>query len=154
RDRLRVALPSRGTGEDRHADRRRRRILGRHQPRGLVDLGAVADRHHLARVYAGTVLRTRSAALELRRDRAPRGRARLTVQLFALIAGLAAIVIALWDACETIVLRRSVTRRFRLARAYFRATWRLWTRLAQQLTGTDSRRERLLSIYGPLSLVG
>ncbi len=49
--------------------RRRDRILGPDEPRGLVDCRAVAGRNQLARVLAGTVLRTRRVAVELRRNR-------------------------------------------------------------------------------------
>jgi hypothetical protein len=59
----------------------------------------------------------------------------------------------LWDAFETVVLPRTVTRRLRLAQVYFRATWRLWTRSAR-IFDADNRRERFLAIYGPLSLIG
>ncbi|HKB13667.1 MAG TPA: potassium channel family protein [Vicinamibacterales bacterium] len=68
-------------------------------------------------------------------------------------AGLVAIAAVLWDAVETVLLPRTVTRNFRLARAYFRSTWNGWTRLAQLVKGAG-RRERVLSVYGPLSLVG
>ena len=69
------------------------------------------------------------------------------------VAGLLAIATVLWDAFETVVLPRTVTRRLRLARFYFKSTWRGWSRLALRLR-TDGRRERVLSVYGPLSLVG
>jgi voltage-gated potassium channel Kch len=75
------------------------------------------------------------------------------VHLLIFVCGLAAIATALWDAFETVVLPRTVTRSLRLARVYFRTTWRVWTRLARTLRG-DGRRERILAVYGPLSLVG
>jgi ion channel len=70
-------------------------------------------------------------------------------------AVLSALVIAivLWDAFETVVLPRTVTRRLRLARIFFRATWRPWARAAS-LFDSDARRERFLAVYGPLSLLG
>jgi Ion channel len=68
-------------------------------------------------------------------------------------AGLLAIATVLGDAFETVILPRTVTRGLRLARLYFRVTWRGWTRLART-AGADGRRERILSVYGPLSLVG
>jgi len=67
--------------------------------------------------------------------------------------GLALIALVLWDAFETVVLPRTVTRRLSLARVYFRGTWRLWTRLASAFR-SDRRRERFLAIYGPVSLLG
>jgi len=75
------------------------------------------------------------------------------VRLLSLLAGVGAIATVLWDAFETVVLPRTVTRSLRLARLYFRATWRIWTRLAQRVAA-DNRRERILAVYGPLSLVG
>lgn len=71
----------------------------------------------------------------------------------ALLAALALIAFVLWDAFETVLLPRTVTRRFRLAGFFFRATWRAWARLARTFHA-DNRRERFLAIYGPLSLVG
>jgi len=71
----------------------------------------------------------------------------------SLLIGLALISVALWDAFETVVLPRTVTRRLRLARLYFRGTWRTWARTAVMFE-SDNRRERFLAIYGPLSLIG
>jgi hypothetical protein len=75
------------------------------------------------------------------------------VHLIALAAGLALIVVDLWDAFETVVLPRTVTRRFRVTRLYFRGTWLPWMRLARTIR-SDSRRERFLAVYGPVSLIG
>jgi hypothetical protein len=69
------------------------------------------------------------------------------------ILGLALIAVVLWDAFETVVLPRTVTRRLRLARLYFRSTWRPWAGVARTFE-SDNRRERFLAIYGPLSLLG
>jgi hypothetical protein len=75
------------------------------------------------------------------------------VRALALITGLFLIGTVLWDAFETIILPRSVSRRLRLARLYFRATWVAWARFARPFR-PENRRERVLAIYGPLSLVG
>ena len=72
---------------------------------------------------------------------------------FWFVVGAALIVTVLWDAFETVVLPRTVTRRFRVARIYFRGTWTLWARLAQ-LFNSEGRRERFLAVYGPVSLIG
>jgi hypothetical protein len=74
------------------------------------------------------------------------------VRVLALVVGLVLIATILWDAFETVVLPRTVTRRFRLAGVYFRGTWWPWARLARSI-GRESRRERFLGVYGPLSLV-
>ena len=72
-----------------------------------------------------------------------------------LILLLSAFLMAtvLWDAFETVVLPRTVSRRLRLTRVYFRFTWRLWSRVAASVR-SDRRRERFLAVFGPLSLLG
>src|SRR5690348_1312310 len=71
-----------------------------------------------------------------------------------LIVIVAVLVIAgvLWDAFETVVLPRRVSRRFRLARIYTHSTWRAWSALARRIP-TLERREAILAIYGPLALL-
>src|SRR5437867_3733453 len=73
--------------------------------------------------------------------------------MMRLIAGLALILTVLWEAFETIILPRRVTRRFRLTRVFYRSTWRPWAALSERIR-TKRRREALLSFYGPLSLLG
>ena len=68
------------------------------------------------------------------------------------IVGALLIVIGLWDVFETIVLPRRVTRRVRLARQFYRATWNPW-RFIAHLIRKSKRRETFLSIYGPISLL-
>ncbi len=75
------------------------------------------------------------------------------MRLLSLVAGLLLGSAVLWDAFETVVLPRTVTRRLRLARLLIRGTWRLWTRCAQVFR-SGGRRERFLAVYGPLSLLG
>jgi Ion channel len=75
------------------------------------------------------------------------------VRTASLVAAALLIATVLWDAFETVILPRTVTRRLRLARVYFRWTWRPWARIARTLN-SDSRRERFLAIYGPVSLIG
>ncbi len=68
------------------------------------------------------------------------------------ILGVLLIVIGLWDVFETIVLPRRVTRRVRLARVFYRSTWKPWRSIAQTFKN-KKRRESFLGIYGPLSLL-
>lgn len=75
------------------------------------------------------------------------------MRFLSLLAGTTLIAVVLWDAFETVVLPRTVSRRLQLARLYFRSTWRTWARLARA-SDVDSHRERFLAVYGPLSLVG
>ncbi len=70
----------------------------------------------------------------------------------SLIAGFVLIIGVLWEAFETVVLPRRVTRRVRLTRLFYRSTWLPWSRLAQYIAHAK-RREAFLSFYGPLSLI-
>ena len=72
--------------------------------------------------------------------------------VFAIIIGTALITIALWDAFETVVLPRRVTRRIRLARLFYRYTWRSWSALCHSIL-SGRHLENYLSFYGPLSLL-
>jgi hypothetical protein len=74
------------------------------------------------------------------------------VKIFAVILGVLLILLVLWEAFETIVLPRRVTRQFRLTRLFYRFTWRPWTWLAA-LRRSKKERDSLLSYYGPLSLL-
>lgn len=65
--------------------------------------------------------------------------------------GIVFIIIVLWDAFETVVLPRRVTRKLRLTRLFYRYTWRLWSALAHSVL-SGKRLENSLSFYGPLSL--
>ena len=73
-------------------------------------------------------------------------------RLVAGIGGLVLIAVILWDAFEVVILPRRVTRRFRLARVFFRSTWAFWRSAVRALVATR-RRETFLSYYGPLSLI-
>jgi hypothetical protein len=65
---------------------------------------------------------------------------------------VALIGTVLWDAFEAIVLPRRVTRRWRLARLFYRLTWSLWAAVARRI-GSRARRESFLGVFGPLSLL-
>ena len=74
------------------------------------------------------------------------------MEFAAAIAGLALIIIVLWEGFETVILPRRVTRRFRLTRLFYRRTWRLWVRMVHTFIPAR-RRETWLSFFGPLSLL-
>jgi len=74
------------------------------------------------------------------------------MNILAALASIALILIVLWDAFEVIILPRRVSRRFRLARLFYRSTWRPWAAAARHISKV-SRREVLLSFYGPVSLL-
>src|SRR2546430_1298987 len=70
----------------------------------------------------------------------------------AFAVGVAIFLIVLWDAFEAIILPRRVTRKFRLARLFYRSTWKTW-RFVICLIPKPKTREALLGFYGPLSLL-
>jgi hypothetical protein len=75
------------------------------------------------------------------------------MNLFLGILGLVLLFATLWDAFETIILPRRVTRALRLARLFYRVTWTIWASIARRIRDTKLR-ERSLSYFGPLSLLG
>ncbi|HUJ31345.1 MAG TPA: potassium channel family protein [Candidatus Acidoferrum sp.] len=72
--------------------------------------------------------------------------------ILSVIAGILLIASVLWEAFETVVLPRRVSRRFRLTRLFYRSTWFPWRSIARQIR-RPRRREAFLSYYGPLSLL-
>ncbi len=68
------------------------------------------------------------------------------------VAGTLLVALVLWEAFETIVLPRRVTRRFRITRLFYRGSWRPWAAIARRIR-TPRRRESFLGLYGPLSLL-
>lgn len=72
-----------------------------------------------------------------------------------IIAGVGAVLligVILWDAFETIVLPRRVSRRVRLTRIYFRFMWRFWHTRGRSIHDYQ-RQENFLAVFGPLSLL-
>jgi hypothetical protein len=70
----------------------------------------------------------------------------------AFLAGVAIFVIVIWDAFEAVILPRRVTRKFRLTRLFFRATWGFWT-FVTKLISNRKTREAWIGFYGPISLL-
>src|SRR5258705_13858767 len=75
------------------------------------------------------------------------------MRLMGTFAGILLILLTLIDGFETILQPRRVTHRFRYARLFYRSTWRIWRFLALRFS-VGKRRETVLSIFGPLSLLG
>jgi hypothetical protein len=75
------------------------------------------------------------------------------VHIIAFAAGCAIVGAILWDAFETLVLPRTPMRKLRFTRLCYRSSWRAWSMYARALR-SDNRRERFLSVYGPLSVIG
>jgi len=64
----------------------------------------------------------------------------------------ATLLAILWDAFETLILPRRVTRTFRFARLFFRSAWTLYSAIVRRIPATK-KRESYLSYFGPLSLL-
>jgi Ion channel len=76
----------------------------------------------------------------------------MLAHLPALALSVFILVMVLWDAFETVIVPRTVTRRLRLSRLYFGVAWRHWKQIAVRLR-PERRRERFLATFGPLSLL-
>jgi Ion channel len=66
--------------------------------------------------------------------------------------GVILLAVILWDAFETIILPRRVTRRFRLTGAFYRYTGAPWLAVARRMK-PGRRREGFLGVFGPLSVL-
>jgi hypothetical protein len=75
------------------------------------------------------------------------------MRVLGTLLGILLIILTLVDGFETILQPRRVTHRFRYARLFYRATWRIWRFLALRFA-VGKRREAFLGIFGPLSLLG
>jgi len=67
-------------------------------------------------------------------------------------AAVLLILVILWDAFQTIVLSRRVMRRLRLTRGFYLLLWTPWAAAARRVP-PGNRRENLLTVFGPLSLI-
>jgi hypothetical protein len=68
------------------------------------------------------------------------------------IVGVAVFLVVAWDAFESIILPRRVTRKFRLTRFYYVFTWRSW-KIYARLIPHRKTREAFLGFFGPISLL-
>ena len=71
---------------------------------------------------------------------------------WAVATAIVLISTILWDSFETIILSRRVSRKFRLTRLFYKALWPPWRSIAR-LIPAGNRRENVLMIFGPLSLI-
>jgi len=74
------------------------------------------------------------------------------MRILAVIFGVFLIIAILQDSFEAIILPRKVSRRFRLSRLFYAATWAIWSFIGRKLRA-GNRREFYLSYYGPLSVI-
>ena len=63
-----------------------------------------------------------------------------------------AMLFVLQDSFEVMLLPRRIRRRWRLTGIFFRLSWISWTWLSQRVQARD-RREHLLALFGPLSMI-
>jgi hypothetical protein len=73
------------------------------------------------------------------------------VRMVAVVVGVALVLLIMWEAFETLVLPRRVSRRLRMTRGYYRLLWGVWSRVGKGHPG--QRRENYLSVFAPLSLL-
>lgn len=74
------------------------------------------------------------------------------MRIAAVFVAIFLIIAILWDAFETVVLPRRVTRRFRFTRLFYRTFWSPWSAVVSRVA-SGKRRETLLGYFGPLSLL-
>jgi Ion channel len=74
------------------------------------------------------------------------------VDVLAVVAGLALVLVTAADAVSTLVTTRRRRGRHWPTQAFYRRTWSAWTALGRR--ATPDRREGFLAVYGPLSLLG
>ncbi len=74
------------------------------------------------------------------------------MQVIAAVLGVVLVLVVLWEAFETIIFPRRVTRRFRLTRMLYRYSWRPYAAVVTRITAKRNQ-ESFLSFYGPASLI-
>ncbi|HSL15188.1 MAG TPA: ion channel [Actinomycetota bacterium] len=70
----------------------------------------------------------------------------------ATLGGTVIVLVVLWDAFETILLPRRVTRRLRLSTLFQKMLWHLWSGVARRIRDAR-RREGYLATYAVLALI-
>jgi len=83
----------------------------------------------------------------------PGSRERGAVDALALVTGVALITITTADALHTLVVTRLTVHEWWPTDWFYRKGWRLWRRLALRITD-EARREVLLGVFAPLSILG
>ena len=70
----------------------------------------------------------------------------------AFVFGASILIIVIWDAFESIILPRRVTRRFRLTRLFYQTAWAVW-QFGASLIPAKKIRESAMGVFGPISLL-
>ena len=71
---------------------------------------------------------------------------------WAVALAVVLVLVILWDAFETMILSRRVSRELRLTRFFYRLLWTPWRAVARGFP-EGNRRENVLMVFGPLSLI-
>ena len=74
------------------------------------------------------------------------------MRFWAIAVAALLIFVILWDAFQTIILSRRVSRKLRLTRGFYLLLWTPWSAAAKRVS-PGPRRENLLTVFGPLSLI-
>jgi Ion channel len=77
----------------------------------------------------------------------------VVLEILAVVAGLAVVLLTAADSVSTLVTTRRRRGRHWPTPVFYRRTWRLW-RAAVGRWGNPDQRDGFLAIYGPLSLLG
>ncbi len=77
---------------------------------------------------------------------------RAEISVAFIVAGVVLLLATLWDAFETMVLSRRVSRGNRLTVVFYRLTWPSWRAVARRIA-RGNHRENFLTVYGPLWLL-
>jgi len=74
------------------------------------------------------------------------------MNLWAVAVAAFLILVTLWDAFQTIILSRRVSRKLRPTAAFYQLLWTPW-RAAAKRVHQGNRRENVLTVFGPLSVI-
>jgi Ion channel len=74
------------------------------------------------------------------------------VEVLAVVAGLAVVLVTAGDAVSTLVTTRRRRGRYWPTQVFYRRTWHAWVAVGRR--ATPEVREGFLAVYGPLSLLG
>jgi hypothetical protein len=77
---------------------------------------------------------------------------RAEISIATVVGGALLLAATLWDAFETMVLSRRVSRGSRLTVLFYRLTWPSWRAIARRMEA-GNRRENFLTVYAPMWLL-
>jgi hypothetical protein len=75
------------------------------------------------------------------------------VHVAAIVLGIVVIAVVVWDAFETVLLPRRVSRRLRLSSIFLEGLWLAWTFIGRRIGALGRSAENYLSLYAMLALL-